>query len=327
MTDLQSNRLDMYLVVKSFRYASQAIIDAVPARVVAFDKLDDNITAINTRIAGQSANTTGVAQDKTAIRTALDDVTSAILSPAKAWAISINNNTLAVEFDYPISTIQKIKDDTMQGFCDHRIALITENLGALADFGIIAANVTEWQDALDAYVAVLETPREAINSKHLHTASLRTLFSNTQILFRDQLDPLMVVFKTSDPELHAAYLQARIIIDRKGARPQPTVPADTIVLGFYVYDEQTTLPIQGALLRLLNAPDGLIHQATTDATGIASLSIAGYLPGLPALVQVEISASGYETINGDSEFSPGKSYSFEVPLFPLVVPPPPPTTP
>ena len=326
MNDSQSNSLDMFLVVNGLYLSNLAIINVVPARATAFGQLGTNITAINTRIAGQSANTTGVAQDKAALRTVLDNVTSGMFAPAKAWAISIGNNTLAAEFDYSLSTIQKIKDDTIQGFCDHRIAIVNANLPALSDFGIAVANVDQWQDALNDYVAVLETPREATNTKHLHTASLRTLFSNTRTLFKNQLDPLMLAFKTADPQLHAAYIQARIIIDRRGPS-KPNVPADTISVGLFAFDELTLQPVQGVTLRVFNAPDGIIHQASTDTTGILYLSVSGYVPNLPVIISGEITTIGYETINANNELTPGHFYSFEVSLTPILTPPPPDPTP
>ena len=322
MNDSQSNRLDMYIVVKGFYNDNQAIIDTVPARAIAFGQLQNNITAINSQIAGQSSNTTGVTLDKAAIRANLDNIASSILTPAKAWAISVNNNTLTAEFDYSLSAIQGIKDDTMQGFCDHRIPLINNNLPALSDFGILPTDVAAWQDALNDYVAVLESPREAINTKHLHTKNLKTLFSETFVLFRDQIDPLMYIFKTSNPEIYDAYNQAKIIIDRRGPR-KSTIPEDAIRIGLYAFDIETLQPVKGATLRILNAPDGEIYQATTNEEGILTITVSGYTPNVSALVQAEIIADGYEPTYGDEQMLPGKLYSVEVELNPVVLPPPP----
>ena len=86
MTDSQSNRLDMYLVVQDFYESNQATIDTVPARASAFAQLVTNITDINKEVAGQSTNTTGVAQDKSALRDTLDNIAATALATAKAWA-------------------------------------------------------------------------------------------------------------------------------------------------------------------------------------------------------------------------------------------------
>lgn len=216
MTDAQSNKLDMFHLVNDFYLQNQVVLDAVLARATAFTALSDNIKAINLEAGLQSTNTTGVAKDKSELRNTLDNTTLSILQSAKAWALATDNNTLAAEFDYSLTDLQRIKDDTMQGFCDYRITLINDNLASLADYGIDAASVTAWENALDAYVALLSGPREAVNARHLHTQNLKALFSSTSELFSEQLDPLMVIFKTTDPALYSAYKQARIIINRGG---------------------------------------------------------------------------------------------------------------
>ena len=263
MNDPQSNRLDMYLIVQDLYIANQPVIDTVVARTTAFTQLKTNIVAINKEIAGQSTRAVGVAQDKSALRNTLNNTVMSVLSPARAWALSISNNTLAAEFDYTISEIQRIKDDTIEGFCTYRIALVNDNLAAMSDFGIGAPEVAPWQADLDAYTSIVETPREAINARHLHTQNLKTLFLQTAELFNTQLDPLMVVFKTSDPELYSAYKQARMIIDRGSnpGKPKPTTATATLfgvitnmaegtaIVGAKIFTDPTATPI-------LSGPDG-----------------------------------------------------------------------
>ncbi|MBI1287142.1 MAG: hypothetical protein GC178_06130 [Flavobacteriales bacterium] len=323
MNDAQSNRLDMYLVVSGFYTDNQTVIDTVPARAAAFAQLNANITAINSRVAGQSATSKGVTLDKKAVRAALDNLTHATVSSARAWAIATGNNTLAEELNYPLSDIERIKDDTMQGFCDYRIQIVNDNLVALADYGIDATTVTAWQDALDAYVAVLEAPRVAINTKHLNTVGLKELFSQTAKLFKEQLNPLMVPFKTSDPELYAAYQQACIIIDR-GSTSSKTVPvpADTIEIGAYIHSSDTDLPIAGATLTIVIATDVEPVTATTDADGFLNMTIKGLKPDTTGNFDTTITAAGYDPISGSFEMTSGMRYSFDIPMDPMVVPPP-----
>lgn len=313
----------MYIVVYNFYIANQLTLDLVIARATAFGLLGTNLSAINTQIAGQSANTTGVTQDKTALRNTLNNITVTLLASAKVWAVVTENNTLAAEFDYSLSEIQEIKDDTMQGFCDHRIELVTDNLAALADYGIDNNAVTAWQDALDAFVAKVESPREAINTRHLHTANLKTLFKSTGKLFRDRLDPLMLVFKTTDPDLYAAYQQARIIIERGSTPSQPTPPpSDTIEILAYTYDDETELPLAGVIFKALNPPSGIPISAVSDDTGHLILSINGFTPAQTVTLQFEITRSDYDTITGELEMTSGTRYSLEIPMTPTPVPPP-----
>lgn len=323
MNDSQSNNLDMYILVNDFYLDNQVTLDLVLARATAFGLLGTNLTAINAQVAGQSTNTTGVTQDKAALRNTLDNITVTVLSSAKVWANVTENNTLAAEFNYSLSDIQEIKDDTMQGFCDFRIQLVTDNLAALADYGIDNNAVTAWQDALDAFVNKVGSPRQAINTRHLHTANLKAIFKATGKLFRDRLDPLMLIFKTTDPELYAAYQQARIVIDRKGkGTGSNTVPANTIEIGAYIYNSETELPIVNALFKVLNPPTADPATATTDEEGKLTLRVSGYMLQQTVMVEVEISATDFETILGQMEMTAGNAYSFDISMMPIPLPVP-----
>ena len=319
MTDAQSNKLDMFLVVQGFYESNQAVLDAVAARATAFAQLGTNITAINTEIAGQSTNPTGVAQDKTALRNTLDNITATTLASAKAWALANGNNTLAAEFDYPISEIQRIKDDTVQGFCDLRIGLVNDNLAAMVDYGIDAATITAWQTALDNYVAVLESPREAINTRHLHTVNLETLFGQTSALFTQQLDPLMLVFKTTDPQIYLGYQQARIIINRTGGGTTPTSP-NTIIIKGNVSDATLGTAIEGATVTLIVPASGTTDPATTDADGNYTIEITDVPDDGTYSGSLEASAPDYELSSQPIDISAGNTYEIDFILTPVILP-------
>lgn len=319
MTDAQSNNLDMYLVVQDFYQDNQAIIDTVLARANAFAQLNANITAINQQAAGQSTNTTGVAQDKSALRDTLDNITAATLATAKAWANANSNNTLAAEFDYSLSEIQRIKDDTMQAFCDHRIQLINDNLAALVDYGIDAAAITAWQDALNAYTAVLESPRQAINTRALHTQNLKTLFSATSELFTEQLDPLMLRFKQENPPIYAAYKQARIVINRRSGGTDSNQP-NTITITGNVANADTTAPIQNATVTITapDAPEPIT--TTTDQDGNYQLAFDDVPVNTTYNGTIQASAQGFDPQTNPIQVEAGKSYTFDFTLTPVSIP-------
>ncbi|MCF8277141.1 MAG: carboxypeptidase-like regulatory domain-containing protein [Flavobacteriales bacterium] len=321
MTDSQSNRLDMYIIVNNFYLANQPDIDAVPARTTAFGQLQSNIVAINKQIGSQSTNTSGVAQDKTALRDTLDNMTNSVLQPCKAWAIAIGNNTLAAEFDYPISEIQKIKDDIMQGFCEYRIGLVSANLVAMADYGIDPTIVTSWQDALNVYVAVLESPREAVNARHLHTETLKDLISQTQELLTQQLDPLMIPFRSTNPELYNAYKQARIIINRKGSSGKPITPKpNSIYISGNVSDLNTLAPIENATVSAKSSGTAAFITTTTNADGNFKLELTDIPDNGIFIGTLEASATEYYPESVAVELGAGKTYTYDFKLNLIVIP-------
>lgn len=319
MTDAQSNRLDMYLIVYEFYTSNQVVLDDIPAITNAFNQLNANIDQINAEVGAQSSNTTGVTQDKTALRNTLDSYTATILATAQVWATQNNNNTLAAQFDYSLSDIQRIKDDTMQGFCNYRITLVNDNLAAMADFGLDAAAITDWQNALNAYAAAVERPRQAINARSLHTQRLKTLFSETSALFSETLDPLMLQFKITQPEIYAGYRQARIIIDRGGTNSGGN-GAQTITLSGNVRNEQTMAPIESATVVFVSADDTLALNTQTDQSGNYTLTIRPNASNTTIQGTLTASAQNYSEQSTEIEATPGNSYVNDFSLNPLVEP-------
>lgn len=272
MTDRQSNYLDMYGVVLTLYTANQAVIDAVAARATAFGAFQNNVTAINTNVANQSLVVMGVSADKAQARATLNGLSQVIFGLARTWALAVDDLTSAGEFDFSLSEIGRVKDDSIIPFLEHRLAIVNGNLPALADYGITPALVTQWEDAISDYGSVVSAPRSAIVSRSTSTAQLRQLFNTVQRLLRDTIDPLMLPFKGSDPELFTQYRKARIIIDRRGPRPGDG-PGPTATAFFGHVTDTFGNTLAGATVRLSNA-EGTV-ETQTDSNGNYRLELTG----------------------------------------------------
>jgi len=265
MTDKQSNYLDMYGVVLTLYTANQAVIDTVAARATAFGALQTNVTAINTNIANQSLVVTGVSADKAQARATLNGLSQVIFGLARTWALAVGDLTNAGEFDFSLSEIAKVKDDSITPFVEHRLAIVNSNLPALADYGITAALVTQWENAITDYGSVVSLPRTAIVSRSTSTTQLRQLFNDTQRLLRETIDPLMLPFKVSDPELYTKYRKARIIIDRRGIGDIPPEPGQTMKLTGTVTHAVTAAPLPNVEVTIFRSSGNIT--VLTNASG------------------------------------------------------------
>ena len=265
MTDSQSNYLDMIIVVSDFYSDNQTTIDTVPALTTGFGSLATARAAINAAVAGQSANSKGVTENKADLRNALDLLAYTIMAPAKAWAIETDNTEFSEEFNYALSSIQRIKDDTIGSFCTHRIEIVNANIATMGDYGVTQPQVDAWSDAVDDYNAVVGAPREATNTKSLYTESLKNLFSDVRTLFKEKLDPLMTPFLLSEPDLYKGYRRSRIIVNRKGSGTDDKGTAKVFGL---VTDLSTGDPL--ADVTMLLEPTG--NEQQTDTTGAYEFS-------------------------------------------------------
>jgi hypothetical protein len=156
-------------------------------------------------------------------------MTLGVLSPARAWALSISNNTLAEQFHVSENQLENIKDDTIVGFCQMRYGLVNDNLAAMVDYGIEASIMSTWSDSITDYEEVLVDPRTATITRKQKTANLKLLFKETSQLVNLTLDLLMLPLKVSDPEVYGIYQSARIIIDRKGHKGGNNVPKPPVI--------------------------------------------------------------------------------------------------
>ena len=310
MTDAQSNQLDMLLVLQDFYTANQITIDTIPVLALNFPKVTASISAINSNVAGQSANIKGVAQNKTNLRANLNQLTLNNLTIARAWAIADNNAVLAEEFRVSESGLEKVKDDTIASYCTHRYDLVNANLAAMADYGLTPVLMTTWQDAISDYEAAVSTPREAINVRSTHTDNLKTIFDETLKLLKENIDPVMLIFKTSVPKLYQEYTKARIVIDRKGPGGGGTDKPTYAKLSGQITDVTSLTPIFEVAVTLTPAdPETAPVVKLTDMEG--KYFFDNIPPGDFSLLAEKV---GYASVSNSGTLEAGQSavYDFQM---------------
>jgi len=317
MTDEQSNQLDMLLVLKDFYTDNQAAIDTIPVLALNFPQIAANIAVINVHAAGQSANLKGVAQDKSNLRDNLNQLTFNTLGIARAWAVANENATLAEEFKVTESGLEKIKDDTMAAYCTHRYTLVNDNVAAMADYGLTPALMTTWQDAITDYESAVASPREAINTRSTHTDQLKITFDDTMTLLKENIDPVMLNFKTTDPDLYSAYIKARIVIERggTGGGTDPTPPTDAKLSG-QIIDGNTLTPLFEVAVTI--TPSSSSEPPITVLTDANGNYVVENIP--PGDFDFLAEKVGYETVSNPGTLTEGENAVYDFEMTPVVVP-------
>ena len=97
-------------------------------------------------------------------------------------------------------------------------AAATEVLANLADYRITAAKLTAFKKKIDAYDSVKTSPREKIVQRSAANQLLPQLIRTAVSILRDQLDGLMVQFKSDRPNFCEECFSARSIVDIRGAQ-------------------------------------------------------------------------------------------------------------
>ena len=254
MTSDQSDRLDMFNAVIQFNTDTTLITATRPAFGVGIGQLSTVVVNIGKAAGKQSTPTSGSFTDKNALQETLCQQLFVVTSGTKAYAASINNNTLEQEMNYSISELRKIKDESIIPFTDNIVLLVTPVLVPLVPFGITAAVMTALQTAKTNYQNFLSLPRMAVTAKAAQTEALPPLFTQGTHICRKILDPIAVTLKPANPDWFNQYQNVRKVINTA----QGTTSLEGIVI-----NESTNAPVYNVEVKV-NELNLITH---TDVNG------------------------------------------------------------
>ncbi len=270
-------RLNMYRAVQLFCNNNSAITVASPAFTAALATLDANISAIISTASSQTEVITGIAIDKTVLKKNLSQAAADLAALVYAYAVSINNNTLKQEVNYAYSDFYRIKDDLLAPTAQNVHDAATANLAALAPYGVIAPMLAALLTTIQNYGTAVPTPRNAKALKSTYAANLKQLFKQTDNLLKNQLDKIVVSFKTTQPDFYNTWLNNRIIID-----PSKT---ETQIKGL-VTDQLNNEPV-------IKVPVTLTGPTNNNTlTGMDGKYI--FKPIIPGTYQLQVQAQGFQ---------------------------------
>ena len=223
----QLNNTDMFNTVSSYMARNNSIWGSIPATTATVLELNTSIGQIGDKLRKQQAPTSGATGDKNEVRGDFEDQILIIADQLSSLAAKNNDQTLGAKVDWNISSLDKLSDDELEATGKTVSALGTANLAALANYGLVAADLTALDALVTKFHGVKSDPRLLIAGRKGETDTIPDLIRTTKSLLRNQLDKQMTRFKKSHPEFFAGYRAARVIVDRGGSGGNPTTPAPT----------------------------------------------------------------------------------------------------
>ena len=218
MEQRYDNVFAMFVTVKDFMGAHTADTTGVSAIPTLLTSLGSLITQIDAANTAQATPLTGIATDKEVVRTALEEAVFLVSSSLSALASAANNNTLLDEVDISRTGLDKLSAEDLDVYATRVAARGATNQSALTGtYGITLTQVTTITTARTAFAPWIEKPRTAVAERSGQTASIPGLVRQGQTLLRAQLDRIMVRYRLTNPSFYAAYLTARVVVDRHGA--------------------------------------------------------------------------------------------------------------
>jgi hypothetical protein len=234
MNQDQDNITTMFETTDKTFTQDQSVWSVMPAFVDAVDRVEEGIAAIRQKQANQEP--TGDTDAKQNARDAVVEQTFLIGSQLSALASKTNDPMLAAKVSLDKSALDKaaisdllIEAKSVQGAANDNAAVLASG------YLISAAMLTTFAAAITTLDSMKDSPRTAVVNKRVQTLSLPGAIAYMRGILRNEIDKMIIAFKTSAPDFYAAYFAARVIIDRTGthkgkASPTPpTPPAPPVV--------------------------------------------------------------------------------------------------
>jgi len=282
MDNIQFNQLKMFRTVIKHATgtpANTAITNSLAAFKNGITALGAKITAIQTTSGEQDLAITGVTTNKNQLQETLVQSTFSVISPVKAYAVSINNTTLEAQMNYSLTDLREKNDAQLGPDAQTLLNIVNPLVASLADYGITPAIILSWQTDIDNYLNVLANPRMAVVHRATLTGELVTLFSEANTILKKTLDPISISFKAANPHYLSDYQKAREIIDL-GA-------GTTSVKGICTLLSPDGEPVYNATVKI-NEQD---IETTTDVDGFFILEP----DTAPATITLTISGTGIQS--------------------------------
>lgn len=225
MNKINENKLSMFHTVLSVCEKYKAQWTPVLGYANAHGELVVNVQSIVDASKVQETNMTGAALDKRFKRDAMTAKTVEVARAVYAYAEDIGDLVLREKMNLAPHDVNRKRDSVVGALCQGVNDVATALIASLGDYGLVVADCTALQAAIDAYAAVVSAPRTATGVRKGATAEINQLVKDSMKILNNRMDKLMPEFETSAPEFFQEYFDARIIVDNGGTQQQPEAEA------------------------------------------------------------------------------------------------------
>ena len=129
-----------------------------------------------------------------------------------AMASRSENKVLQGKVDFTESELQNARGGDLISTCKAIVTLMEDNLVALVPYELTEADITVLGEMISSFAENLPTHRVSVAERKAANERLKEAFSMVDILVNEQLDRMMVRYRSTSPDLYAAYINARTIV-------------------------------------------------------------------------------------------------------------------
>jgi len=221
-----ANKLNMYLNVNAVLNNYQSTWEPVPVFVASVSNFSTKLSLLQERLIQQDSATKGVSANKNFRITDLRERMMVMHKALKLYGKATGNWALAERNNWSRTGLIRLNISKLTVHCGE----LKQDLDAfgpqLMPYGISSDMILEITPMLETINEVNISTRQAILGRKSVTQSISDLQRSIDNLLQEELDELLLVFKTTQAAFFEAFRNARIIIrynkkGKVGGAPEP----------------------------------------------------------------------------------------------------------
>ena len=217
MNKIQESKNSSYKTLDGLFTLNQATIMALPAGVKLVDEFRINLAEIDSLVAKQGVDKSGLADSKEQKREAAIVAGLDVAKRIVAFATIDENPTLLKEAKLGETELRKMADTKLAPKLTALVALGTAHAAKLVDYGVTEEVLARLSNFIAAYAAAMPKPKLGIDETKQITTKLDGIFKKNDVILR-KIDALAELEKTGNPEFYKSYKNLRkVVVTGKGS--------------------------------------------------------------------------------------------------------------
>ena len=211
----QENSLSMFVTVQGTANNNNAAWMGVAGFVTQFGFFNTKVSEIQSTRNIQIGDISGFTVEKAVKKAEMITDTLKVSKGVVAFALATNNPGLKEQVDYSKTDLEGARDELVAGMCQIVHDRANDNILALADYNIVAADLTALQTSIGDYGLVSQLPSQKGDIRQAATALIPVQISEAKGILKI-MDAIVETLKDSQPEFYSEYFNSREIYDLGG---------------------------------------------------------------------------------------------------------------
>jgi len=284
MTSKQSSIYSMLRRIVTFLRKEASALSSLMILAQLVTELENKLNEIDTLKEQQAADITGLSKQKDAFRKTATQKAIEMCKALLAYAKITNNILLANEVNYTETDFRKASDNEVDTYLSVIYSAGLRYQSELQQYGVTPNKLPELKTAIDAFKAVIGTPKNGTIGRKQITDRLATLFADEMEII-DKVDLLIETLKFSNPTLYTEYQDNRKI----------NYFGSSLMVNSAITDAETGIGLPGVVMAFMLNGIPVLEKTTGNngGTNIKSIDPGVYSVNLtkPAYVSQTISIS------------------------------------